>query len=356
MTAVRLESVSKCFDKGEPALAEVSLSVHPGELLVLLGPSGSGKTTLLRLIAGLETPTQGGIFLGERDVTRAAPWKRNVAIVFQRPALYPQRTVRENLLAGVRLATPWWRRTPAVPLDKIAATLDLTDLLERRPHQLSGGQQQRVALGRALLRQPDVLLLDEPLTGLEISLRLELRRELHLLQRQRRATMIYVTHDPQEALALGDRLAILERGRLVQMGTPAEIRQRPANLFAAGLGLSIPYTMLSGVARHTDTGIVFQTGSLSCPVPLAVPEMPLQVLLPLQALHLTESANGINGEVMLVEAAAGEGWLVTINASGQLWTVATSTPPSAKQQVRVAVDWHQARWFDAAGHSLAIVE
>src|SRR4051812_13167865 len=195
---VDLLDVAKRFGAGPPALAGVTLQVAAGELLALVGPSGSGKTTLLRLLAGLDAPSAGRIHIGGRDVTAWPPWRRNVALVFQRPALYPHRTVRDNLLAGVRLATPWWRRTPAVPLDDTARALGLADLLDRRPHQLSGGQQQRVALGRALPRNPDVLLLDEPLAGLEISLRSELRRELHLLRRRRRVTMIYVTHDPQE--------------------------------------------------------------------------------------------------------------------------------------------------------------
>jgi multiple sugar transport system ATP-binding protein len=246
MRRITLENVSKTYPSGVVALDDVSLSVEPGAWLVLVGPSGCGKTTLLRVIAGLETPTHGMVRLGVRDVTAVPPHQREVALLFQRPALVPGRTVYDNLAWPwlLRRRGPWslLRRLLGRPalsaaqegeLRRVAELLGITDLLARRAEELSGGQQQRVALGRALLRRADVVLLDEPLEHLEAPLRGQLRRELRLLSQQFPATIIYVTHDPAEALALGERVAVLENGRLRQVGAPGAVEQTPANRFVA---------------------------------------------------------------------------------------------------------------------------
>lgn len=248
MATLRLERLTRRFTDGPAAVDAVDLDVGQGELLALVGPSGCGKTSMLRLIAGLDSPTSGRVWIDGRDATTLPPAGRDVALAFQRPALYPQQTVLANLTAGALLhdGVSWPRRwfsaasrrrgrVIAERADAVAAILELQPLLKRLPGQLSGGQQQRVALGRVLTRQAGLTLLDEPLGNLDAPLRQELRRQLHLLQRQLGATMVVVTHDPAEALALGDRVAVMAGGRLVQVDTPAKMLQQPVNRFVAGL-------------------------------------------------------------------------------------------------------------------------
>ena len=225
MAELELHRVRKVYPGGIVGLEDVSLTIQAGECFVLLGPSGSGKSTLLRLIAGLEESTGGTIHIRGRNVAAVPPHERGVSYLGQRPVLYPDRPVRGNLTFGIAVENS--------QLDEIASLLGIAGLLDRRPGELSGGQLQRVALGRALLRDAPILLLDEPLTSLDGPMRWDLRRILHLLQSRRRATMIYVTHDQEEALSLADRLAVFEEGRLVQVGTPAEVLSRPATAFVA---------------------------------------------------------------------------------------------------------------------------
>ena len=221
------------------ALEPMDLEVRPGELMVLVGPSGCGKSTLLRLIAGLEEPTSGEVWIGGRRVDEVDPGARDVAMVFQSYALYPHMTVARNLGFGLRV-----RGTPRPELERrvaeTAAALGLGGLLERKPGQLSGGQRQRVALGRAMVRDPGVFLFDEPLSNLDAELRLRTRDEIAALHRRLGTTMIFVTHDQVEALSLGQRVAVMDRGRLQQVGTPDEVYRRPHNLFVAGFVGSPP--------------------------------------------------------------------------------------------------------------------
>src|SRR5262245_46827222 len=221
MVDIVLDGVSKEFPGPVQALRDINLKVAAGECLVLAGPAGCGKTTTLRLLAGLETPSGGAIRFGGKVVNKVPPWRRSVAMVFQRPALFPNRTVRKNLTQGLAL----WRlsRAQAELMEETARLLELEDVLDRYPTELSGGQQQRVALGRALLRQAPILLLDEPLGQLDAPLRLDLRRQLHLLRKLFPATIVHVTHDAVEALAIADRLAVLDQGRLLQTGTAKEL-------------------------------------------------------------------------------------------------------------------------------------
>jgi iron(III) transport system ATP-binding protein len=228
---VAIEHVS--FDYGETAvLDDVSLDVARGEFFAFLGPSGSGKTTLLRLVAGFGTPNQGRILIGERDVTGLPPWSRNVGMVFQSYALWPHMTVAKNVAFGLERRK--LSRTDIAR--KVAAALDLVGLTAyagRRPSQLSGGQQQRVALARTIVIEPEVLLLDEPLSNLDAKLRVEMRSELKALQRKLGLTAIYVTHDQEEANAIADRIAVLDQGRIQQIGAPTELYDHPANRFVA---------------------------------------------------------------------------------------------------------------------------
>jgi len=228
---VRFERVSKRFG-AHSALREVDLEVEPGECLVLLGPSGCGKTTLLRLLAGLERPDAGRLWIGERDVTALDPAERDVAMVFQNYALYPHMTVYENIAFPLRA-----RHAPAAEIAprvrSAAARLELEPLLDRRPAQLSGGQQQRVALARAIVRAPAVCLMDEPLSNLDAQLRVQTRGELKRLQQELGTTTLYVTHDQGEAMTLGRRVAMLRDGAIEQLAAPLELYRRPSTRFAA---------------------------------------------------------------------------------------------------------------------------
>src|SRR6185436_13697096 len=236
MAGIELRGVSRVFPGGGKGVDGLDLEVREGELLVLVGPSGSGKTTTLRVVAGLEEGTSGSVWIGGREVTKLPPRERNVAMVFQGLGLYEHLSVEENLGFGLKArgqGTGDRRQETGDKVAKIAAQLEIRHLLARRPGELSGGEQQRVALGRALVRQPAALLLDEPLSSLDPPLRSELRRLLRELQRRLKVTTVYVTHDQGEAMALGERIAVIRDGKIEQVGTPAEIYDEPRNRFVA---------------------------------------------------------------------------------------------------------------------------
>jgi sn-glycerol 3-phosphate transport system ATP-binding protein len=244
---VALQNVTKQFPGGTFALDELSLDVPDGEFLILVGPSGCGKTTALRLIAGLEKPTSGQIRIGEQMVNGVSPRDRDIAMVFQNYALYPHMTVRANLAFGLKE-----RRTPKREIDRrvreISAVLSLDELLKRRPAQLSGGQRQRVAMGRALVREPKVFLLDEPLSNLDAKLRVQMRAELKRLHQRLGITTIYVTHDQVEAMTLADRIVVMSAGKALQIGPPQEVFRSPANMFVAGFIGSPAMNLIRGMA------------------------------------------------------------------------------------------------------------
>ena len=231
MPHVELRSVSKRF--GEfTAIQDLNLAVEPGEFCALLGPSGCGKSTLLRMIAGLEEVTKGGVFINGVDVTRVRPARRRIAMVFQSYALYPHLTVRDNIAFSLSVAGVS-KEIQARRAGEVARILRLDKLLDRKPAQLSGGQRQRVAIGRALVREPEVFLFDEPLSNLDAMLRVQMRVELAKLHKTLKTTMIYVTHDQVEAMTLADRIVVLDRGTIAQVGAPLELYTAPANKFVA---------------------------------------------------------------------------------------------------------------------------
>jgi multiple sugar transport system ATP-binding protein len=242
LARVLLEDVSKSFGD-VAAVKHLNLEIRDKEFLVLLGPSGCGKTTALRCIAGLEAPDSGEVRIGDQLVTSLPPRDRNIAMVFQSYALYPHMTVYENLAFPLRV-----RKTAKKDIDskvrKSAETLRITDLLERKPKQLSGGEQQRVALGRALVREPNVFLMDEPLSNLDAKLRLHMRAELKRLQKELEITTIYVTHDQAEAMTMADRIAVMDKGVLQQLASPDEIYNKPVNAFVAGFLGSPPMNFI----------------------------------------------------------------------------------------------------------------
>jgi ABC-type sugar transport system ATPase subunit len=233
MAAVLLDTLTKTYPTGHVAIRQVSLSIEDGEFLVLVGPSGCGKSTLLRLIAGLEAPDAGRIEIAGVDVTDSPPQARDLAMVFQSYALYPHMRVRANLAYGLKVRGAN-RQTITERVAAVAESLGLGSLLDRRPSQLSGGQRQRVALGRAIIRTPKAFLLDEPLSNLDPGLRTQARAELRRLHRTLGATIVYVTHDQEEAMTLGDRIVVMRDGRVEQVGSPLEVYATPANTFVAG--------------------------------------------------------------------------------------------------------------------------
>jgi ABC-type sugar transport system ATPase subunit len=253
MAPVVFHQVTKEFPGGTTAVDALDLEIPDGELMVLVGPSGCGKSTALRMIAGLEQPSSGRITIGERDMAGLSPGARDVAMVFQSYALYPHMSVRDNLAFPLRRRR-MGRDEIGRRVAEMAEMLELGELLKRKPAQLSGGQRQRVAMGRALIREPVAFLLDEPLSNLDAKLRTELRAELKRLHRRLGTTMVYVTHDQIEAMTLGDRIAVMNRGRLQQVGSPDEIYRRPCNLFVGRFVGSPAMNLLPGpvVGRGAD--------------------------------------------------------------------------------------------------------
>ncbi len=233
MGAIDIKSAGKIYPNGTRALEDVSITINDGEFVVLVGPSGCGKTTLLRMVAGLEDITEGEISIGDKTVNDAAPKDRDIAMVFQNYALYPHMSVFDNMAFSLKL-----RKLPKDEIDKkvkdAAKTLEISELLDRKPKALSGGQRQRVAMGRAIVRNPQAFLMDEPLSNLDAKLRVQMRAELGQLHTQLQTTTLYVTHDQVEAMTMGDRVAVIRKGELQQIDTPREIYLNPRNIFVAG--------------------------------------------------------------------------------------------------------------------------
>ncbi len=263
MAEVTFHHVKKAYGP-VTVIPDLNLDIQDHEFMVLVGPSGCGKSTALRMIAGLEEITGGEIEIGDRVVNEVPPKDRDIAMVFQSYALYPHMTVRENLEFGLKI-----RKTPRPEMDRLvneaAQILGITEFLDRKPKQLSGGQRQRVALGRAIVRKPAVFLFDEPLSNLDAKLRVQMRAEISTLQRRLRTTTVYVTHDQVEAMTMGDRMAVMSKGELQQVGTPLEVYERPANLFVASFIGTPPMNFVP--ATLTDGGANVAASGLKMPVP-----------------------------------------------------------------------------------------
>ncbi|HWD09164.1 MAG TPA: sn-glycerol-3-phosphate ABC transporter ATP-binding protein UgpC [Actinomycetota bacterium] len=271
MATVTVERVSKVYPNGLKAVSELSLEMEDGEFLVLVGPSGCGKTTALRMVAGLEDITEGTIRIGDRVVNDLTPQDRDIAMVFQNYALYPHMTVAENIGFSLKLHhTP--KAEVAQRVGEVAKILGLEEHLSRKPAQLSGGQRQRVAMGRAIVRQPAVFLMDEPLSNLDAKLRVQMRAEVARLQRRLNVSTLYVTHDQTEAMTMGDRVAVLKDGVLQQLGQPQQIYTHPANLFVAGFIGSPAMNIYEAALSESGDEIKLGSQSLTLPPSWATSE------------------------------------------------------------------------------------
>jgi len=291
MAAISLRKLSKRFGSTS-VLKDVDLDIADGEFVAMVGPSGCGKSTLLNCIAGLEVPTSGEVWIGGRDVTWLAPKDRDIAMVFQAYALYPNMTVRQNILFGLEIRNePQDRREAA--LKRVSDMLRIGDLLDRKPAQLSGGQRQRVAMGRAMVRDPAVFLFDEPLSNLDAKLRVQMRAELKALHQRLHQTVVYVTHDQVEAMTLADRTLVMNAGHVDQIGTPVELYDRPVNLFVAGFIGSPAMNFIAGrVGERGDARVLVCADGHEFPLPKDVELAPGRALtLGVRPEHL-----GLTGE------------------------------------------------------------
>ena len=344
---LHIKGIRKAFGKGDKAvevLKRIDIDVAPGEFLILVGPSGCGKSTLLNIIAGLEEPTEGELHIGGKDVIGMPPAQRDIAMVFQSYALYPTMTVADNIGFALEM-----RKVPKPDRDKriqeVAALLQIDHLLDRRPAQLSGGQRQRVAMGRALARDPQLFLFDEPLSNLDAKLRVEMRAEIKRLHQHSGITTVYVTHDQIEAMTLGSRIAVMKGGILQQIGTPDEIYRTPANTYVAGFIGSPTMNFIEGrVEAAGEHGrFVFEGGSLDLPCP-AGPEVTLGQRP--EHIHLADGA-AWRGEVVLVEPTGADTYVV-IKTSVGLITVRepANTRVRMGDTVGMTVSDRHNNWFD----------
>ncbi len=266
MAEIVLEGVTKVYGSGVPAVSDLNLEIHDGEFIVLVGPSGCGKTTALRMVAGLESVTQGTIRIGERVVNEGPPKERDIAMVFQNYALYPHMSVYDNMAFGLRL-----RKLSKPEIDRrvreAAEILGLDELLQRKPKALSGGQRQRVAMGRAIVREPKAFLMDEPLSNLDAKLRVQMRSEIARIQNDLGVTTLYVTHDQVEAMTMGDRVAVIKKGVLQQVGAPQFLYDHPANLFVGGFIGSPAMNMVEATLTISDGSGALEFAGLKLSLP-----------------------------------------------------------------------------------------
>jgi multiple sugar transport system ATP-binding protein len=385
MSGIVLQDVVKVFPNGVRAVDGVDLTIEDGEFVVLVGPSGCGKTTLLRCIGGLEDVTDGAVFIGDRDVTDVSPKDRDIAMVFQNYALYPHMSVRNNIAFGLKV-----RRTPrqeiSARIKNAAHLLGLEDLLDRRPLALSGGQRQRVAMGRAIARRPAVYLMDEPLSNLDAKLRVRVRADLAQLHEQLGVTTVYVTHDQVEAMTLGQRAAVMNKGKIQQVDTPQRLYWSPTNLFVAAFIGSPSMNLAEGKV----SGGALKLGGFSFPLSelgASARRLPSSVILGVRPEHLTELSNGaasgwaIEGEVAvqenlgaeelvffpleiaavesddLVRAQSGEEHAALLAEERAIFTarlVATGTPRS-RRTIKVGLDPSLCHFFDPdTGEAIAV--
>ncbi|MGL4434707.1 MAG: ABC transporter ATP-binding protein [Giesbergeria sp.] len=353
-SSLQIAGINKRFGKGDKSvevLHKVDIHVAPGEFLILVGPSGCGKSTLLNIIAGLDAPTEGEVRIGGQNVVGMPPRDRDIAMVFQSYALYPTMSVADNIGFALEM-----RKMPKAErqkrIDEVAAMLQIGHLLDRRPSQLSGGQRQRVAMGRALARQPQLFLFDEPLSNLDAKLRVEMRAEIKRLHQASGITSVYVTHDQVEAMTLGSRIAVMKGGVVQQLGTPDDIYHRPANTYVATFIGSPTMNLLRGAASGGQFGI--QGAALDLAPPAAPSAAELLLGVRPEHLLLQDSAPW-RGRVSVVEPTGPDTYVVVDTAAGAV-TLRTDAQTRVRpgDKVGLALEPANAHWFDARSeHRLA---
>jgi len=360
---IRLERVRKTFGR-VVAVKDVDLTIADGEFLVLLGPSGCGKTTTLRCIAGLERVDTGRIFIGGRDVTELPPARRGIAMVFQSYAVFPHMTVAQNIGFGLRMRRIAKREIRAA-VQEVAELLQIDELLDRYPAQLSGGQRQRVAVARAIVMKPEVLLMDEPLSNLDALLRLQMRAELKRLHRQIGTTTVYVTHDQVEALSLGDRIAVMREGEIVQLDHPNSVYDQPATTFVAGFIGTPPMNLLRATVTTSGDDLALAVGDFTLLLPPAwKPSLRAMVGKPvivgIRAENIAVHADTTPGSLpatVLVSEPLGAQQLLTVQVGKDVLKVVTAPEPllQAGQTVGLTLNKEKLRLFDAeSGKALPI--
>ena len=341
MSGLIIDSLSKAF-ADHPVVTDVSLELEKGELMVLLGPSGCGKTTLLRLIAGLETADRGEIFIAGRRVDRLQPKDRNVAMVFQNYSLYPHMTVEKNLAFALKAASVDRERIQQ-RVTAIAEMLSLSEKLNDRPAQLSGGQRQRVALGRAIIREPSLFLLDEPLSNLDADLRARMRREIVELQKKLGITTVYVTHDQVEALTMADRIAVINKGRIEQVGSPEELYEEPVNLFVAQF---IGQPRINVIEARIERHLLIPFGLSMLNLNIARDED--RLLLGLRPEAITICTGGEFVSQVVSEEYLGDEYVVTLDFKGSLITASgVKGPQVAGREVNFSIDSSKLLFFNS---------
>jgi multiple sugar transport system ATP-binding protein len=346
MGALSIRNVRKTYSGDIHILKGIDLEIEKGEFLILVGPSGCGKSTLLSMIAGLDSPTSGTIHIGERDVTHELPKNRDIAMVFQSYALYPNMNVAENIAFGLEMRkVPKPEREQAVA--RVAKMLQIEHLLARKPGALSGGQRQRVAMGRALARDPLLFLFDEPLSNLDAKLRVEMRAEIKLLHQRTKTTTVYVTHDQVEAMTLGDRIAVMKDGVVLQFGSPDDIYARPATVFVAEFIGSPAMNMVQ--AQAGAQGVVAHGVTLPTSAAQQAAAKPGQkVIYGLRPEALNFADSGVAGEITMLEPTGPETYVSVKTAAGLL---VVRSPGKVLYQVgdRVHLAWgtHDVHLFDA---------
>ena len=365
MARLALRQIRKTYDGAAEVIKGVDLEVRDGEFMVFVGPSGCGKSTLLRMIAGLEEISDGELFIGDRCVNDVSPSDRGVAMVFQSYALYPHMTVGENMGFALKLARRP-RAEVAAAVGRAAEILQISALLDRKPRALSGGQRQRVAIGRAIVRQPEVFLFDEPLSNLDAALRVQMRTELARLHRELGTTMIYVTHDQVEAMTLGQRIAVFDAGRIAQVGEPMALYDRPANLFVAGfLGSPKMNLVPVTISANDADGLRVRTGAgefaLGACASRGAPAVGAAATLGFRPDQVALAAPGtgpapLEGRVDLVERL-GDATLVHVHCAGHAAPLIVRLPGHADplpagSRVALRPDLARSRLFDSAGNAL----
>lgn len=342
MPEVRLQDLCKTFSGAVNAVDKLNLTINDGELLVLVGPSGCGKSTTLRMIAGLETQTSGKIFCGDKEVSAVPPGKRNIGMVFQNYALYPHKTIYKNLSFGMKI-----RKVPKAEIEEkiqeISRRLEIDSLLKRYPAQLSGGQKQRVALARALLREGNIVLFDEPLSNLDASLRQQLRVEIAELHRERKFTGIFVTHDQIEAMTLGDRIAVMNEGRICQLDTPEGVYRKPANTFVASFIGTPAMNLVQG--QYKDGKFISDLFEIECSTNVS------SIGFRPEHLSLNDGPLSLEAEVVQPELS-GMDWIIHCKNADTRFSFRSKDACNPGTKLKLSLSTEDLHYFDNKGERL----